>query len=107
MATSAKEAPLLPHCQHQTANQARSFEATPLGRSKKNVEPSCFSVEYFSATVRVTPEGGDRLEEVPAMKVIPAVAPSYQNLWIRSLVSESRMTSPLTPCPLLESCPAK
>ena len=41
---------------------------------------TCFSVEYFSATVRVTPEGGDRLEEVPAMKVIPAVAPSYQNL---------------------------
>ena len=92
-------------------------------------------MEYFSATVSVTPEGGDRFEEVPAMNVIPAVVPSYQNLdkkkriklsatwsndqspfekkcfetylWIRSLVSVSRMTSPFTPCPLLESSPAK
>ena len=37
---------------------------------------TCFSVAYFSATVRVTPEGGDLFEEVPAMKVTPAVFPS-------------------------------
>ena len=43
---------------------------------------TCISVEYFSDTVRVTPEGGDRFEEVPAMKVIPGVVPSYQNLKI-------------------------
>ena len=30
--------------------------------------------------MRVTPEGGDRRDEVPAIKVIPGVVPSYQNL---------------------------